>query len=75
MTSTSPSTPAPIKHHWVMTIQTADGRQATNDGQIDVIPGLHTRATSYTAVLNGMKEWVGVTDMTVLFFDLQPNQL
>ncbi|MFJ3812259.1 hypothetical protein ACIPWE_38590 [Streptomyces sp. NPDC090073] len=66
---------APVKHHWVMTIQTADGRQATTDGVIDVAPGVHTRESSYSEVLRAVKQWAGSDNATVLFFALAPNQL
>jgi hypothetical protein len=65
----------PILLHWVMTVQTNDGRQATNDGRIKAIPGVHTRETTYQAVRNAMKDVVGTDHFTVLLFSLAPNQL
>ena len=74
-TAPQADTPKPVKHHWIMTVQAADGRQGTSDGSIDVVPGLHTHASTYAVVLNGMKEWIGSTNVTVLFFALSPNQI
>ncbi|MFK4801686.1 hypothetical protein ACI3K5_23765 [Streptomyces sp. MPA0124] len=77
MTSTQPETPtAPeadqISLHWVMTVQTNDGRQATNDGKIHAVPGVHTRETTFQAVRQAMKNVVGTDHFTVLFYALAP---
>lgn len=61
--------------HWVMTVQTNDGRQATNDGRINAIPGVHTQETTYQAVRNAMKDLVETDHFTVVFFALHLNQL
>jgi hypothetical protein len=68
-------TPAPVAHHWIMTVQTADGRQGTSDGSIDVTPGIHTDETTYSTVLNGMRKWIGSENITVLFYRLSPSML
>ncbi|WP_045563001.1 hypothetical protein [Streptomyces sp. FxanaA7] len=79
MPSTSQTTAAPetqpTQFHWVMTVQTNDGRQATNDGRINAVPGVHTQETTYQAVRNAMKDLVGTDHFTVVFFALHPNQL
>jgi hypothetical protein len=67
--------PTPITHHWVMTVQDADGRQGTNDGQIGAVPGIHTDESTFTTVLNGMKKWMGTENITVLFYRLAPNEI
>lgn len=61
--------------HWIMTAQTSDGRQGTNDGRISAVPGLHTRASTYTAVRKAMTEWLGTDNFTVVFFSLAPNEI
>jgi hypothetical protein len=77
MTSTQPETstapqPDAIGLHWIMTVQTNDGRQATNDGKIDAVPGVHTRETTFQAVRQAMKNVVGTDHFTVLFYSLAP---
>ena len=67
--------PAPVPHHWIMTVQSAVGRQGTSDGSIDVIPGVHTDETTYSTVLNGMREWIGSENITVLFYRLSPSAI
>lgn len=67
--------PATVAHHWIMTVHSADGRQGTRDGSIDVIPGIHTDETTYSTVLNGMRKWIGTENITVLFYRLSPNAL
>jgi hypothetical protein len=71
----TPTQPNAIPHHWIMTVQSSDGRQGTSDGRIDVIPGIHTDETTYSTVLNGMREWIGSTNITVLFYRLAPNEV
>lgn len=68
-------TPTPVAHHWIMTVQTSDGRQGTNDGTIGAIPGTHTHATTYTAIRKSMADWMGTTEFTVVFFSLEPNEI
>jgi len=72
--ATQASPPEPITLHWIMTIQTSDGRQGTNDGQISAVPGVHTHAETYTVVRAHMKDWIGTDNFTVVFFSLTPNQ-
>ncbi|MCZ4513491.1 hypothetical protein O3Q52_36170 [Streptomyces sp. ActVer] len=67
--------PAIVAHHWIMTVQSADGRQGTSDGNIDVIPGVHTDEATYSRVLNGMREWIGSENITVLFYRLAPSTI
>lgn len=74
-TTTPTSQPDPISFHWVMTVQTNDGRQATNDGKISAVPGLHTHETTFQAVRNAMKDVVGTDHFTVVFYSLTPNQI
>lgn len=78
MPSTAQTAPADEQtgtaFHWVMTVQVADGRQATTDGVINVVPGVHTRQSTYTEVLRAVKDWVRSDSVTVLFYDVQPNQ-
>lgn len=68
------ASPAPtVTLHWIMTIQTDDGRQGTSDGRIDATPGTHTDESTYTTVLHGMKQWMQSDQVTVLFYRLAPN--
>ncbi|MEV5915731.1 hypothetical protein AB0M00_43475 [Streptomyces chartreusis] len=80
MTTTAETTattgqPDPILFHWVMTVQTNDGRQATNDGRINAIPGIHDHQSTYKAVQAAMKDVVGTDHFTVVFFSIRPNQI
>lgn len=59
--------------HWVMTVQTADGCFNTRTAVITVPDGF-TRAQAFEYVINQFKETYG-GPITVLLFDLQPNQL
>jgi hypothetical protein len=64
-----------VLHHWIITVRTADGRQATRDGRIDVVPGIHTHEGSFQTVRKLVEEWLGTDELTVVFFSLTPNQL
>jgi hypothetical protein len=64
-----------VAYHWIMTVQTDDGRQGTNDGQIGALPGIHTDESTYTTVLNGMKKWMETEQVTVVFYRLVPNAI
>jgi len=77
LAETTPATshPDPIKHHWIMTVQTSDGRQGTRDGRIDVVPGIHTHESSFQTVRKLVQDWLGTDEITVVFFSLVPNQL
>lgn len=80
MTASAPdvaaaSQPDPISFHWIMTVQTNDGRQATNDGKVGAVPGLHTHETTFRAVRDSMKGLVGTDHFTVVFFSLTPNAI
>ncbi|MEU5429960.1 hypothetical protein AB0H73_30805 [Streptomyces olivoreticuli] len=67
--------PEPVVHHWIMTVQTADGRQGTYDGPIDVVPGVHTHTSTYDVVRKFLAEQMGTERFTVLFFAIAPDQL
>jgi hypothetical protein len=70
------STAVEVKHHWIMTVQFDHGRRtATYDGSIGVVPGIHTRMSTYTHLREHMQQTVGVDQLVVLFFDLAPDQL
>ncbi|MGW2367138.1 hypothetical protein ACWCZ5_16340 [Streptomyces sp. NPDC001667] len=74
-TAQSAARPVPVKYHWVMTVQTADGRQGTYDGPIDVVPGIHTHTSTYNVVRKFLTEQMGTDRLTVLFFAIAPDQL
>lgn len=59
--------------HWVMTVQTPDGRVNTRTAVITVPDGF-TRADAFEYVFKQFKADYG-SPLTVLFFDLQPNKL
>lgn len=59
--------------HWVMTVQTADGRMNTRTAVITVPDGF-TRNKAWEFVFKQFKADYG-SPLTVLFFDLQPNKL
>lgn len=67
--------PEPVSYHWVISVHTADGRQASNDGRINVTPGVHTRESSYAAVKKTVEGWLGTDEFSVTFFSLTPNAL
>nr|WSZ21161.1 hypothetical protein OH837_48820 [Streptomyces canus] len=73
--TTTNSKTDPISFHWVMTVQTNDGRQATNDGKIGAIPGVHTHETTYQAIRTSMTDLVGTDHFTVVFFSITPNAI
>jgi hypothetical protein len=60
-------------YHWVMSVQVPDGRMNTRSAVVDVPEGV-TRDQVFQFVSNQFAEDYGQT-FTVLFFDLQPNQL
>jgi hypothetical protein len=64
-----------VTYHWIMTVQTNDGRQATNDGRINGVPGVHTHETTFQVVRDAMKSVVETDHFTVVFFSLTPNEL
>lgn len=59
--------------HWVMTVQTADGRVNTRTAVITVPDGF-TRSQAFDFVFKQFKADYG-SPLTVVFFDLQPNKL
>jgi hypothetical protein len=67
--------PDEVIHHWIMTVETNDGRQGTNDGVIGAIPGEHTHQSTYSAVRQAMRQWIGTDDFTVVFYSLNRNDL
>ncbi|MFJ2202376.1 hypothetical protein [Streptomyces violaceusniger] len=73
------TTPASEKttteYHWIMTVQTPDGRMTTRDAVITVPDGSNgfTRASAFDYVLKQFEADHG-SRLAVLFFDLQPNQ-
>ncbi|MEU9495438.1 hypothetical protein AB0D73_27170 [Streptomyces sp. NPDC048215] len=72
--SSTDSTPAPTTAwHWVMTVQTPRGVVNTRTAIVNVPDGF-TRDKLWTFVLDQFKADFGDT-ISVLFFDLQPNQL
>ena len=72
-TDTPAETQTKTDWHWVMTVQTADGRVNTRTAIISV-PADFTRAAAFEYVFKQFKADYG-SPLTVLFFDLQPNQL
>lgn len=73
--ATPATQPDTVRYHWIMTVQASDGRQGTSDGSIDAVPGASTDEAMYSAVLNGMREWIGAQNVTVLFYRLSPSAL
>lgn len=60
-------------YHWVMSVQTPDGRMNTRSAVVDVPEGV-TREQVFAFVSNQFAEDYGQT-FTVLLFDLHPNKL
>lgn len=75
--TTQAAQPEPVLYHWMMTLQSADGRQATIDGTQPVIEGVHTREQVYAALFPKVKEHWGLTNVgcVCLFFSLERNRL
>lgn len=71
--TTSAAEQAAVPYHWVMTVQTADGRLNTRDAVVEVPQGF-TRKQLFHFVLGQFQEEYG-TPLIVLFFDLQLSQL
>lgn len=72
-TTNAPDQPTTTEWHWVMTVQTAGGVINTRNAIVHV-PNGHTRAQLLDFVLGQFEADYG-TPISVLFFDLQPNQL
>ena len=72
-TSTVPQTGT--VYHWVMTIQTGHGMQATYDGTTPPLQPGTTRTLYYKAVRELLAEKVGTDRFTVLLFAMEPDQL
>ncbi|MGW0736338.1 hypothetical protein [Streptomyces sp. NPDC002851] len=66
-----------VAYHWIMSLQTEDGRQATTDGTLPISEGVHTREQAYAAVYAQVKQHFGLTDVgaTVLFFSIDRDVL
>ena len=62
-------------YHWIMTVQTPDGRMNTRSAVITVPDGSNgfTRASAFDYVREQFEADHG-SQLAVLFFDLQPNQ-
>ncbi|MFJ6798855.1 hypothetical protein [Streptomyces sp. NPDC091268] len=63
--------------HYVMTVQSPHGEQGTFTATCDLdtsSPGV-TRAAIYDAVKANVARQMGTDQLTVLYFDIQPNQL
>lgn len=71
-TQTTGQQPQTTAWHWVMTIQTANGVMNTRSAVIQVPRG-YTRDKAYRFVLDQFTQEYG--QLSVLYFDLQPNQL
>ncbi|CAM5251327.1 hypothetical protein SXANM310S_00020 [Streptomyces xanthochromogenes] len=74
--TTKAAPPERVPYHWVVTLQTADGRQASLDGTIPVAEG-SSRAATYTALVAHVKKHFGMTGVAsvVLFFSLERDVL
>lgn len=64
---------ATVEYHWIMTVQTPGGVFNTRTAVITVPVGF-TRASAFEYVFKQFKADLG-SPLTVVFFDLQPNQL
>lgn len=67
--------PTGTVYHWVMTVQTADGRRATFDGTTQPLAPGTTRTQYYKAVRELLEKDVGTDQLTVLFFSMDPDAL
>ncbi|MGW7617392.1 hypothetical protein ACWGLG_16300 [Streptomyces antimycoticus] len=71
--TTTASEQTTTQYHWIMTVQTSDGRVNTRTAIITVPDGF-TRASAFDYVFKQFKADYG-SPLTVLFFELQPNRL
>ena len=73
-TASEVSSPQPTEFHWVMTVQSSRGALATYDGQIPVVPGVHTPQSTYAALRKHMADTLGIDQFVVLFYSIKPNR-
>ncbi|MEU7149185.1 hypothetical protein AB0B15_14285 [Streptomyces sp. NPDC045456] len=64
-----------IQHHWIMSIQSGDGRMTTDDGSIGVIPGVHTHTQTFNTVRDLLLDKYAFPAAIVVFFSVTPDQL
>jgi hypothetical protein len=74
VTSTDTTAPAAVTCHYVITVQTAYGEQGTFDATVDVPAGM-SRVDAFRQIRALAAQQMGTEEITVLFFDLQPNTL
>ncbi|WP_301124554.1 hypothetical protein [Streptomyces cacaoi] len=69
------TTGAWVTFHWIMTLQTGNGRQVTSDGTIPVRGGA-TRQQVCAQLHAAVEQHFGLTGGSViLFFSLEPDNL
>jgi hypothetical protein len=73
MSSSTQTARQTTAYHWVMSVQTSDGRSNTRSAIVDVPDGV-TRQQVFEFVYKQFADEYGTT-LVVLFFDLQPNRL
>lgn len=64
-----------IQHHWIMSLQSGDGRMTTDDGSIGVVPGVHTHQQTFKTVYDRLMNKYGFPAAIVVFFSVSPDQL
>ncbi|MHA6762017.1 hypothetical protein [Streptacidiphilus sp. PAMC 29251] len=74
-TSTSTGQLTGTVYHWVMTVQTGNGMQATYDGTTQPLAPGTTRTAYYKAVREHLATEVGTDRFTVLFFAMDRDAL
>ncbi|MER7806145.1 hypothetical protein [Streptomyces sp900116325] len=74
MTTQPETTTEAVTYHWVATVQTDRGQIVTHDGRVEVIPRVHTHASTYNAVIANLTE-MHEQGFGLLFFSLTPDQL
>ncbi|MFJ8663113.1 hypothetical protein [Streptomyces sp. NPDC093795] len=73
--TTPAALPGTVPLHFILTIQTDDGRTVTSDGTVLSVPGAHTRTATFARLREQAMEHWGLSRCVVLFFSLEPNQL
>jgi hypothetical protein len=66
-----------MPYHWIITVQfpvATGSRSVTMSGVVELLKG-STRAQAFEEVLQALGEKVGNTNLNVLFFALEPNEL
>lgn len=63
-----------MTYHWLITLQTSNGRIIGLDGTYITQPG-STRQTAFQEILRSAKQQLGDNNAVTLYFAFEPNEL